>query len=185
MSILAAHQPNFAPWPPYFDKMNKSDVFVTMINCQFEKNGFQNRAKVGSDWWTVPVQKGLSLIKDKKYTNGESLVKVNMAWIHAIALTLGIDTSKIRLDFETDRLGTERIIELCQRYDCDQYLTNPDATEKYLDEKKLNSAGIELVPCDFPYKKSIFEAFSELGVDKLSKLLRREKGRMEAILEGS
>ncbi|MCH7624194.1 MAG: WbqC family protein [Nitrospinae bacterium] len=44
--LLAAHQANFIPWLPYFDKMNKADIFVMMINCQFEKNGWQNRCEV-------------------------------------------------------------------------------------------------------------------------------------------
>lgn len=175
--ILAAHQPNWIPWLPYFDKMNKCDVFILMINCQFEKNGFQNRAEVFGKWWTKPVNSGLQMIKDKTYTDGTRLFELNYQWILAIAKTLSIDTSKIHVDFETEKKGTERIIELCKRFDCDQYLTNPEAMEKYLDEKLMNDNGIEVVTCSFPYKKHVFEAFDDFGIEGTIKLLTKEKER--------
>jgi hypothetical protein len=57
--ILAAHQPQFAPWLGYFDKMDRSDVFVLLDNVQFKKNEWQNRNRVkgskGPQWLTVPV----------------------------------------------------------------------------------------------------------------------------------
>jgi len=177
MSILAAHQINFIPWLPYFDKMNKADTFVLMINCQFEKNGYQNRAEVNGKWWTKPVVGGLKTISEKFYTDGQKLYDVNIHWILAIAKTLNINTSKIHLDFPTEKRGTDRIIEMCKRFDCDRYLTNPEAMDKYLDEKKMNDAGIEVIACEFPYKKHVFEAFDELGIDGTIKLLEKEKNK--------
>jgi hypothetical protein len=57
--ILAAHQPQFAPWLGYFDKLDRSDVFVLLDNVQFKKNEWQNRNRVkganGPQWLTVPV----------------------------------------------------------------------------------------------------------------------------------
>lgn len=173
--ILAAHQANFIPWLPYFDKMNKSDVFILMINCQFEKNGYQNRADVNMKWWTKPVEGGKKMIKDKKYADGNSLAEVNTHWILAIAKTLSIDTKKIHMDFETEKKGTDRIIEMCKKFGCDQYLTNPEAMEKYLDEKAMNDAGIEVIHHSFPYKKHAFEAFEEMGIEGTVKLLAKEK----------
>lgn len=59
--IVTIHQPNFAPWTGYFDKMTKSDVFVLLDTVPFTKGGYQNRVRIkGSDgpqWLTVPVQK--------------------------------------------------------------------------------------------------------------------------------
>ena len=173
--ILSAHQANFIPWIPYFDKMNKSDVFILMSNCQFEKNGYQNRADVNMKWWTKPVESGTKLIKDKKYADGNSLLEVNTLWILAIAKTLSIDTKKIHSDFETEKKGTDRIIELCKRYECDQYLTNPDAMNKYLDEKKMNDAGIEVLHHTCGYQKHTFEAMEELGLEGTIKMLKKEK----------
>ena len=57
--IVTIHQPNFAPWTGYFDKMTRADVFVLLDTVPFTKGGFQNRVKVkgpnGPQWLTVPV----------------------------------------------------------------------------------------------------------------------------------
>lgn len=173
---IAIHQANFFPWFPFFYKMAKADVFIVMIHCQFEKNGFQNRALVNDKWWSVPVTGGTMAIKDKHYSNGNKLIDVNMPLIIGFAKALGINTSKIHYDFPTEAKGTERIIEICKRFDCDQYLTNPEATDKYLDEKMMNDAGIELVPCDPPkeFKKSLPEMFESHGIDGTVKILNKE-----------
>ena len=175
---LAAHQINFAPWLPFFAKMHQADIFVLMIHCQFEKNGYQNRCQVNGKWWTKPVKSGKELIKDKQYVDGQKLYDVNIHWIMAIAKTLGIDTGKIHLDFETQKTGTDRIIEICKRYNANQYLTNMEATEKYLDESAMIKEGIELVPFEFPYKIHTFEAFEQFGIEGTIKLLEKSKCRV-------
>jgi len=177
MSILACHQPNFIPWLPFFDKMNKADIFVLLVNVQYEKNGWQNRCEVNGKKWTMPVERGLNDIKDKHYVNGQSLPMLNIQWINSIAMTLGIETDKIRLDFATDASKTDRIIELCHKYECDQYLTNPDAMEKYLDEEAMNFAGIEVISHMFGHRVHIFEAMHSWGVEGVQKLLAKEKIR--------
>lgn len=57
--IVAIHQPQFMPWLGYFDKMDRSDVFVFLDNVQFKKNEWQNRNRIktsqGWQWFTVPV----------------------------------------------------------------------------------------------------------------------------------
>lgn len=57
--IVTIHQPNFAPWTGFFDKMAKADVFVLLDTVPFTKGGFQNRVKIkgsdGAQWLTVPV----------------------------------------------------------------------------------------------------------------------------------
>lgn len=58
--IVAAHQPNFAPWLGFFDKARHADVLVLLDTVQFIKRGYQNRTRIkGSDgtaqWLTVPV----------------------------------------------------------------------------------------------------------------------------------
>lgn len=173
---IAIHQPNLIPYFPFFYKMHKADIFVLMINCQFEKNNYQNRALVRGDWWTVPVVGGTMSIKDKSYTNGNKVIDVNVPLIIGFAKMLGINTSKIHYDFPTESKGTERIIEICHRFMCDEYLTNPEATNKYLDEKKMNSAGIEVVGCHPPaqYCKSLPEMFEEFGVDGTTKILNKD-----------
>lgn len=60
--ILAAHQPQFAPWLGFFDKLDRADVFVLLDNVQFKKNEWQNRNRIkgsgGPQWLTVPVSGG-------------------------------------------------------------------------------------------------------------------------------
>lgn len=57
--IVSAHQPNFAPWLGFFDKMVRSDVMVLLDSVQFIKRGYQNRTQIkgpgGPQWLTIPV----------------------------------------------------------------------------------------------------------------------------------
>lgn len=69
--IVSIHQSQYLPWPAYFRKIAKSDVFVIMDDVQYQKNGVQNRNKVrnksGDFWLTIPVSGKLDdKIKDKK-----------------------------------------------------------------------------------------------------------------------
>lgn len=171
--LLAIHQPNFCPWMPFFEKMNKADIFVILTNVQFEKNGWQNRCQVDGKWWTNPVLKGTTTIENKRYADGNSVKEVNMAWIYAMALTLGIPISKIKFDFPTGKKGTERLVEICQVYGANEYLTNMDAIDKYLDPALFDKAGIKLVPFVSKYKKHTFEMFAEHGIEGTKELLRR------------
>ncbi len=57
--IVSIHQPQYLPWLGYFDKIERSDVFVFLDNVQFKKNEWQNRNKIktsdGWQWLSVPV----------------------------------------------------------------------------------------------------------------------------------
>lgn len=62
--ILSAHQPQYIPWLGYFDKVDKSDIFVLLDNVQYKPREYQNRNKIrtklGWMWLTMPViSKGL------------------------------------------------------------------------------------------------------------------------------
>lgn len=62
--VVTIHQPNYAPWTGFFDKLAQADVFVLLDTVPFTKGGYQNRVKVlganGPQWLTVPVlTKGL------------------------------------------------------------------------------------------------------------------------------
>ena len=47
------------PWPGFFEKLLRADVFVLLDDVQFSKGDFQNRNRVkgreGAQWLTVPV----------------------------------------------------------------------------------------------------------------------------------
>ena len=64
---VSIHQPNFVPWYPFFQKIKEVDIFVILKECQFEKNGYQNRFNFNDKWYTMSVKKGLEPIRDKVY----------------------------------------------------------------------------------------------------------------------
>ena len=57
---ISIHQPQYLPWLGYFDKMDRSDVFVLLDDVQYKKNEWQNRNKIRNaeswQWLTVPVK---------------------------------------------------------------------------------------------------------------------------------
>jgi hypothetical protein len=62
--LVAIHQPEYLPWPGYFEKMLRADVFVLLDNVQFTKGDFHNRTRIkgsaGAQWLSIPVHAGLS-----------------------------------------------------------------------------------------------------------------------------
>jgi len=170
--LLASHQSDFIPWLPFFQKMAQAELFVILTEVQFKKNGYMNRTMVNGKWWTNPIEHGLIPIADKHYTTGQSLLDVNMQWILAMAGLLNINIRKIKFDFPTEKKGTERIIEICKHYGANEYLTNPEAVEKYLDEKMMNDNGIKIIPFVSKHKKHVFEYFDEIGIEATRELLK-------------
>lgn len=64
MTLVAIHQPNYAPWLGFFAKVAAADVFVLLDDAQFSKNGYINRVRVLGPsgvprWLTVPVNVSL------------------------------------------------------------------------------------------------------------------------------
>lgn len=166
--ILSIHQPNFLPWIPFFEKIRLSDIFVIMGNCQFEKNGYQNRFFYNQMWNTMSVSKGLSKIVDKKYSNYEydwekikrrlskdfpvlhsfddlinrELYDTNKNIILKICSILDIKTTIVE-DFPTNKVGSERLLEICLKYHCDTYLSGPSG-KKYLNQTLFNEHGLNI-----------------------------------------
>jgi hypothetical protein len=58
--VLTAHQPAYLPWLGYFDKINRSDIYVFLDSVQFERGSYINRNKIktknGPFWLTIPVK---------------------------------------------------------------------------------------------------------------------------------
>ena len=80
--VCAIHQPNYLPYPGFFDKILKSDVFIIYDTAQFRKNNFQNRNRVcssdGWQWLTVPVKHSFGqMIKDVEIENPLKALKSN------------------------------------------------------------------------------------------------------------
>jgi hypothetical protein len=80
--IVGIHQPNYLPYLGFFDKMNKSDIFIIYDDAQFNKGDFQHRNRIkihsGSKWLTIPVEKKHDPINQIRILN-ESMIK-NEKW---------------------------------------------------------------------------------------------------------
>ena len=61
VSVVAVHQPNYAPWLGYFQKIARADHFVFLDNVQFSKFSYTNRVQIARDgpahWLTQPVRR--------------------------------------------------------------------------------------------------------------------------------
>tara|TARA_B100000315_G_scaffold156179_1_gene144737 strand:+ start:1773 stop:2483 length:711 start_codon:yes stop_codon:yes gene_type:complete len=59
--IVTIHQPDFLPWLGFFDRWEKSDLYIVLDDVQFIRRGWHHRDKIktqnGIEWLTVPVQK--------------------------------------------------------------------------------------------------------------------------------
>ena len=61
--VAAIHQPNFFPWPGYFDKIRRCDRFVVLDDALIPKTGGSWCNRVGIDingrksWLTAPLQR--------------------------------------------------------------------------------------------------------------------------------
>lgn len=58
---VTIHQPEFAPWLGFFDKVGRAESLILLDDVQFRKNYFQNRNRLrtakGWTWITVPVER--------------------------------------------------------------------------------------------------------------------------------
>jgi WbqC-like protein family len=81
--IVAAHQPLFIPWIGYFDKINKSDLFVIVDNVQFTSYGWIRRNSIktcsGSQLVTVPIHR-MKEILGKKINDVKIDNQLNEKW---------------------------------------------------------------------------------------------------------
>ena len=195
---IAIHQPNFIPWFPFFYKMALVDKFILLEYVQFEKNNFQNRFNYKGKWITKPVVNGNCRIidkdyvglKDDKYWDGRSLKNLNVKWIECLKDTLDIKTT-LETDYIHNMEGltfdtpTHRLMDLLKWYKADTYVTNPEAKDKYLDEKLLTDNGFEIEYCAVPrhLRKSTFEILEEYGIEgAIKQLPKRKHAELEAVL---
>jgi hypothetical protein len=60
MRRAVIHQPDFAPYLGYFQRLLRCDVFVVLDHVQYSKGGWHNRDKIksadGERWITIPVR---------------------------------------------------------------------------------------------------------------------------------
>ena len=79
--VVGIHQPNFIPWPGYFNKIYKSDIFILLDDVEFTKNSLINRNNIKAHGkelrLTVPVvyQSMRQLISETLIANHKSVKK--------------------------------------------------------------------------------------------------------------
>ena len=184
--IVSIHQPNYMPWLPFFDKIEKSDIFVILGHCQFEKNNFQNRFMIDERWQTLRVKKGNKPIAEKEYVDSkedwetikrrlpkhntalgnmdycisDNLLLTNTRIIKHICKELNINT-KIVSDFTTQLKSSERLLEICKKYNATQYLSGSSGVN-YLDKNIFKKSNIEVLYQDILTlnKKPILECLT-------------------------
>lgn len=178
---VAIHQPNFVPHFGFFYKMSQCDLFIILSQCQFEKNGYQNRYYLqGKERYvTMPVQSGLEPIHQKQYANGAKLDQLNVNFIMWMKDVLSID-ARIVHDVVTNSRGTQRLLDNLNYYGATTYLTNPSAKDKYLDEKIIRDAGIDIEYSEHPLAKyNILEMLETHGIEGTRKQLWKPKVKQE------
>jgi len=74
--IVTIHQPDFLPWLGFFDRWQKSDLYIVLDDVKFLRRGWHHRDRIktkdGARWLTVPViKKGKyhQIIRDVKIDN--------------------------------------------------------------------------------------------------------------------
>ena len=63
---LAAHQPDWMPYPGYFAKMAAADVWDVRVDDQFQKHGYQRRVMMRGKWasWMLQGKPALCPIRE-------------------------------------------------------------------------------------------------------------------------
>ena len=168
--IVSIHQPNFMAWYPFFKKVQEADVFVILSNCQYQKNGDQNRFTIDGQRYTMSVNGSFDLISNKKYINykkdwnkiktnlsgryrkeleyfdpfiSDSMAQTNSDIINEIVRLLGIKT-KIEYDYPTDLCGTDRLLDICKKYGASVYLSGKSGVN-YLEKEKFYNENISII----------------------------------------
>lgn len=179
MKTLTIHQPNFCPYHGFFQKMEAAEIMVILTQCQFEKNGYQNRFNHQNKWYTMRINQSLIPIKDKVYLSPEddwqkiidqfpvlkkldiipsvNLSEMNSDIIFAAQELLGIETD-IWFDHPTNLTGTARLVDICKKYKATHYLSGISG-QKYMDMKLFEDAEIDVIFQDEKTlsKKSLIE----------------------------
>jgi len=149
----------------FFQKIQHSDIFVILGNCQFERGGFQNRFNHNDRFYSMQVNKGIKKIAEKLYIKPQkdwekittafpklkifddcvdnNLLVMNSAIIMKACDHLGIKTPIIP-DYPTSLTGTERLVDICVKLKATKYLSGVSG-KNYLNMKLFWDAGIEVI----------------------------------------
>lgn len=84
--IVSVHQPNFLPWPGFFNKIKNSNIFVLLDHVQFSSRSYINRVKIFIEnkprWISIPIIKGRDRINLSKISNHRNWKRKLLHSIH-------------------------------------------------------------------------------------------------------
>lgn len=180
---VAAHQPNFVPWSPFFQKMAAVDIFVILTKCQFNRRVYQHRFKYQDRWYSMGVRniQHFDAIANKRYVNPhedwaaikqrlpkytrwfdqfddciqDELAACNTAIIKRIADNLRIKT-KIVDEPASTFTSTERLVAICRGLGAKTYLAGRSGAN-YMDLEKFHTAGITVEYQEVTDTRHVFE----------------------------
>lgn len=79
---VSIHQPNYLPWLGFFDKINKSDIFVILDDVQYPGNKITSRNIIrngqGTQYLSIPIMGRRKLICDVLIDNSKSWSKQHL-----------------------------------------------------------------------------------------------------------
>lgn len=187
--ICAIHQPNFFPWLGYFEKIERSDVFVLLNAVDYEKSGhsmqcYTNRVSIlknGKAFYIhCPVvrEHGIQSICDVKINN-------NIDWRDRLKQEIKADYEKTKyysdikefifslIDYETDFISEFNINiigELAKKLDLSAKLVRQDQFNTRGHSTELLAELVKAVQCEcylyggggLKYQKN--EIFEEQGI---------------------
>lgn len=185
--ILSAHQPNFMPWSSYFEKLFRSDIFISLDHAQFVKGNFHNRFMYQDRWYTMSVKSGLRPISECTYANPlhdwaalkrklpdfaevfrsfddiicDSVADTNFGIIERSLSLSSRSKPVVERETRSTLRATDRIVKLCNEYGADAYLSGPSG-KRYLEVAKFLENGIRLEFFnDESPKKSLIESIAD------------------------
>jgi hypothetical protein len=196
--VLAAHQPNYAPYLGFLHKAAHADVFVVQDDLKYIKNDFGNRNRVQSEdswrWLTIPLHANntslfntataanpgwkaehANILRSKYRTAAHSaalaevveliaaeksdvLSEVALSLMHHLFTKFQVDVPVV-VQSDLGLPGFEnpnsRLIALCERFECDVYISGLGG-RAYIDEEQWATSGIRLEWSDYearPYDR--------------------------------
>jgi hypothetical protein len=81
---VAIHQPQFFPYPGFFNKLSLADTFVIMDDVQYDKR-YTNRNRIlapqGPIWLTVPINKANKFMENRAVEVNNSMPWMREHWM--------------------------------------------------------------------------------------------------------
>lgn len=150
--IIGIHQPNFFPWPGYFNKIFQSDVFVFLDDVQIQKTGgsWFNRVQIMGHNKTSPIWITAPINRKHGFLNINEAQTINNVWKSKLLKTIHSIYGKHPYFKDLEKVFTKTLVE----------------ESLYL--KDFNLKGIQILIDELHLKKTKFLFSSALNTNQTS-----------------